>query len=230
MNSQLWFGTMIAVMFLFGGAMASELETEQQKLGYIIGMDIGTSLRKEGTVVNLDALFDALRTTYEGGIPMLTTQKAQAIRENFVAERRAVAQTEAKALSESNRLEGAAFLAGNTGEQGVQVTASGLQYKVLTMGNGAKPAATDTVEVHYRGTLLDGTEFDSSYKRKQPISFALDRVIAGWTEGVQLMPVGSKFIFYIKPDLAYGTGGGGSIPPNSTLTFEIELLGIESAN
>ena len=91
------------------------------------------------------------------------------------------------------------------------------------------PAATDTVEVHYRGTLLDGTEFDSSYKRNQPISFALDRVIAGWTEGVQLMPVGSKFVFYIKPELAYGDGGGGLIPPNSTLIFEVELLGIDEA-
>ena len=94
------------------------------------------------------------------------------------------------------------------------------------MGDGAKPVATDTVKVHYRGTLLDGTEFDSSYARNEPISFGLNRVIAGWTEGVQLMPVGSKFMFYIAPDLAYGAGGGGPIPPNSTLVFEVELLDI----
>ncbi len=105
---------------------------------------------------------------------------------------------------------------------------SGLQYKVETMGTGAKPVATDTVKVHYRGTLLDGTEFDSSYARNEPISFGLNRVIAGWTEGVQLMPVGSKFTFYIAPDLAYGEGGGGPIPPNSTLIFEVELLDIEA--
>ncbi len=120
------------------------------------------------------------------------------------------------------------FLAANKLKEGVQTTASGLQYKVLTMGEGAKPAATDTVEVHYRGTLLDGTEFDSSYARNEPISFALNRVIAGWTEGVQLMPIGSKFVFYIAPDLAYGEAGGGPIPPNSTLVFEVELLDIES--
>jgi FKBP-type peptidyl-prolyl cis-trans isomerase FkpA len=111
----------------------------------------------------------------------------------------------------------------------VQTTASGLQYKVETMGTGPKPVATDTVKVHYRGTLLDGTEFDSSYARNEPISFGLNRVIAGWTEGVQLMPVGSKFMFYIAPDLAYGEGGGGPIPPNSTLVFEVELLDIETA-
>ena len=229
MNSTLGIGAMIAALLLSAGVMAAELETEQQKLGYIIGMDIGKSLRNEGTEIELDALIDALRTTYEGGIPKLTPEQAQSIREIFIAKRRAAAELEASALSDDNGTQGAAFLAGNLGKEGVQVTTSGLQYKVLTMGNGAQPEATDKVEVHYRGTLLDGTEFDSSYKRNQPISFALDRVIAGWTEGVQLMPVGSKFMFYIKPELAYGPGGGGSIPPNSTLIFEVELLGIEGA-
>ena len=96
------------------------------------------------------------------------------------------------------------------------------------MGDGAKPVATDTVKVHYRGTLLDGTEFDSSYARNEPISFGLNRVISGWTEGVALMPIGSKFMFFIPPELAYGEGGGGPIPPNSTLIFEVELLDIET--
>ena len=227
MNSTLVIGTIIAALFLSGGAMASELETEQQKLGYIIGMDIGKSLRNEGTEVDLDALLDALRTTYEGGVPKLTVEQAQSIRESFIAGRRAVADLEARALTEANGVQGEAFLAENLGAEGVQLTASGLQYKVLSMGDGPHPAATDLVEVHYEGTLLDGTVFDSSYTKGQPISFALDRVIAGWTEGVQLMPVGSTFMFYLKPELAYGTGGGGPIPPNSTLIFKIELLGIE---
>jgi FKBP-type peptidyl-prolyl cis-trans isomerase len=110
----------------------------------------------------------------------------------------------------------------------VQTTASGLQYEVLTAGTGAKPKATDTVVVHYRGTFPDGKEFDSSYKRMEPISFPLDGVIAGWTEGVQLMPIGSKYRFTVPPDLAYGKrGSGGVIPPNATLIFEIELIDIE---
>jgi FKBP-type peptidyl-prolyl cis-trans isomerase FkpA/FKBP-type peptidyl-prolyl cis-trans isomerase FklB len=229
MNLQLRLGTIIAAFLLAGSAIAQELETEMQELGYIIGMDIGNSLRSEGTEIDLDALIDALRTTYEGGVPRLTTEQAQAIRESFIAKRRAAAEAEANAMSEINRTQGEAFLAENIGKEGVQVTGSGLQYKVITMGAGTRPAATDNVEVHYRGTLLDGTEFDSSYSRDQPMSFQLDRVIAGWTEGLQLMPVGSKFEFYVKPELAYGPGGGGPIPPNSTLIFEVELLSIQSA-
>ena len=229
MNFKRSLGILVAAALLAGGAIAQDLETEQQKLGYIIGMDIGNSLRTEGTDIDIDAMIDALRTTYEGGITKLTTEQAQVIRESFIAKRRSVAEAEANALSETNRLEGEAYLAENLGKEGVQVTESGLQYKVLTMGSGVKPAATDNVEVHYRGTLLDGSEFDSSYSRNQPMSFQLDRVIAGWTEGVQLMPVGSKFEFYIKPELAYGAGGGGPIPPNSTLIFEVELLSIGDA-
>ena len=229
MNFKRSLGILVAAALLAGGAIAQDLETEQQKLGYIIGMDLENSRRTEGTDIDIDAMIDALRTTYEGGITKLTTEQAQVIRESFIAKRRSVAEAEANALSETNRLEGEAYLAENLGKEGVQVTESGLQYKVLTMGSGVKPAATDNVEVHYRGTLLDGSEFDSSYSRNQPMSFQLDRVIAGWTEGVQLMPVGSKFEFYIKPELAYGAGGGGPIPPNSTLIFEVELLSIGDA-
>jgi FKBP-type peptidyl-prolyl cis-trans isomerase FkpA/FKBP-type peptidyl-prolyl cis-trans isomerase FklB len=229
MNFKTRLGTAAAAAIMSCSVAASDLETPEQELGYIIGMDIGNSLRQQGTDIDLEALIDALRTTYEGGVPKLTTEQAQSIRESFIAERQAEAQAEADALSEVNKTKGEAFLAENLTKEGVQVTESGLQYKVITMGDGAKPAATDNVEVHYRGTLLDGTEFDSSYSRNQPMSFQLNRVIAGWTEGVQLMPVGSKFEFYIKPELAYGPGGGGPIPPNSTLVFEVELLSIEDA-
>jgi FKBP-type peptidyl-prolyl cis-trans isomerase FkpA/FKBP-type peptidyl-prolyl cis-trans isomerase FklB len=219
----------IAAALVAGSAMANELTTEEQKLGYIIGMDIGSSLKNEGTVIDLEALIDALRTTYNGDAPKLTNEQAQVIREAFIAKRRATAEAEAKAISASNAAEGEAFLAANLAKDGVKATASGLQYKVITMGTGPKPVASDTVEVNYRGTLLDGTEFDSSYARNQTMTFQLDRVIAGWTEGVQLMPVGSKFQFFVKPELAYGEGGGGPIPPNSTLVFEVELLSIGGA-
>jgi FKBP-type peptidyl-prolyl cis-trans isomerase len=130
-------------------------------------------------------------------------------------------------MASINAAEGDKFLLENRVKEGVQVTDSGLQYKVVVMGEGAKPASTDKVTVHYRGTLLNGEEFDSSYSRNQPTSFQLDQVIPGWTEGVQLMPVGSKFMFFIPPNLAYGPQGGGPIGPNSTLIFEVELLSID---
>jgi FKBP-type peptidyl-prolyl cis-trans isomerase len=206
---------------------ATELNTDEQKLGYIIGMDIGKSLRQQGTEVDIDSLMDAIRATYNGEELAMTDEQAAAIRQEYVQKRQAAQQAEVAAAGGKNLAEGQKFLAENKLKEGVQTTASGLQYKVLTMGDGAKPAATDTVKVHYRGTLLDGTEFDSSYARNEPISFALNRVIAGWTEGVQLMPIGSKYMFYIAPDLAYGEAGGGPIPPNSTLVFEVELLDIE---
>ena len=206
---------------------ATDLDTDEKKLGYIIGMDIGKSLREQGTGIDLDTLVDAIRATYNGEELAMTDEEAAAVRKEYVEKRQAEQQQVTTAAGADNLVEGQKFLAENKIKEGVQTTESGLQYKVLSMGEGAKPAASNTVKVHYRGTLLDGTEFDSSYARNEPISFALDRVIAGWTEGVQLMPVGSKFIFYIAPDLAYGEGGGGPIPPNSTLIFEVELLDIE---
>jgi FKBP-type peptidyl-prolyl cis-trans isomerase FkpA/FKBP-type peptidyl-prolyl cis-trans isomerase FklB len=208
-------------------AWATELETDKQKLGYIIGMDIGKSLREQGAEVDLDALIEAVRSTFNGEELAMTAEEAAEVRQAYIQRRQAAQQAEASQAGSANLAEGQKFLAENKVKDGVQTTESGLQYKVMSMGDGAKPTATQTVKVHYRGTLLDGTEFDSSYARNEPISFALNRVIAGWTEGVQLMPVGSKFMFYIAPELAYGEGGGGPIPPNSTLVFEVELLDIE---
>ena len=222
-------GLILAVLIFTMNTWATELDTEQKKLGYIIGMDIGKSLREQGTEVDLDSLVEAIKATYNGEELALTTEEAGQIRKEYVEKRQAEQQAQAAAAGATNLIEGQKFLAENATKEGVQTTASGLQYKVETMGTGPRPVATDTVKVHYRGTLLDGTEFDSSYARNEPISFGLNRVIAGWTEGVQLMPVGSKFMFYISPDLAYGEGGGGPIPPNSTLVFEVELLDIETA-
>jgi len=218
----------LAVLIFTMNTWATELDTDEKKLGYIIGMDIGKSLRDQGTTVDLDSLIEAIRATYNGQELAMTTEEAGQVRKEYIERRQAEQKAEAAAVGQTNLVAGQKFLAENAKKEGVQTTASGLQYKVETMGTGAKPVATDTVKVHYRGTLLDGTEFDSSYARNEPISFGLNRVIAGWTEGVQLMPVGSKFMFYIAPDLAYGEGGGGPIPPNSTLIFEVELLDIEA--
>jgi FKBP-type peptidyl-prolyl cis-trans isomerase FkpA/FKBP-type peptidyl-prolyl cis-trans isomerase FklB len=208
-------------------AWAVELDTQEAKLGYIIGMDVGQSLRAQGAEIDLDALFDAVRTLYEGGTPAITEEEAAAIRQAFISERQNAQAAEQAAVADGNKAVADAFLAENANAQGVVTTDSGLQYKVVRMGDGARPAATDTVTVHYRGTLLDGTEFDSSYARNEPISFALDRVIPGWTEGLQLMPMGSEFEFYISPELGYGATGGGPIPPNSALIFKVELLEIQ---
>jgi len=220
-------GAVIAAIFLSGPVLATELETEAQKLGYIIGMDIGASLKQQGTDLDLDTLIEAIRATYNDETLAMTPEEAASVRETFIAARRAEADQQRESMSSINATEGDKFLLENRVKEGVQVTDSGLQYKVIVMGDGAKPNANDKVTVHYRGTLLNGEEFDSSYSRNQPTSFQLDQVIAGWTEGVALMPVGSKFLFYIPPDLAYGAAGGGPIGPNSTLIFEVELLSID---
>ena len=221
------FGSLMAAILLTGSALATELETDAQKLGYVIGMDIGNSLKQQQADIELDALVEAIRATYTGGELAMTPDEAKTFREAYIEKRRVAAQAERETLAAANAAEGDKFLLENRNQEGVVVTDSGLQYKVVQMGEGAKPAATDRVTVHYRGTLLNGEEFDSSYSRNQPATFQLDQVIPGWTEGVQLMPVGSKFMFYIPPDLGYGPGGGGPIGPNSTLIFEVELLGIE---
>jgi FKBP-type peptidyl-prolyl cis-trans isomerase FkpA/FKBP-type peptidyl-prolyl cis-trans isomerase FklB len=220
-------GLLLAVVLMNGTALATELETDAQKLGYIIGMDIGGSLKEQGADLDLDSLLDAIRATYNGEALAMTPEEAATIREQFIAKRRAEAETERQSLAAANAAEGDKFLLENRVKEGVVVTDSGLQYMVVQMGDGARPSATDNVTVNYRGTLLNGEEFDSSYARNQPVTFQLDQVIPGWTEGVQLMPVGSKFKFFIPPNLAYGPAGGGPIGPNATLVFEVELISIE---
>ena len=221
--------TALACAALSQAALTAELETQEQKLGYIIGMDIGNSLKQQGADIDLPALFEAIETIYSGGEPALSAEEAASIRDAFIAERRATVEAEREELAAENAAEGEAFLRENRTKEGVMVTESGLQYQVLEQGEGPKPAASDRVRVHYRGTLLDGQEFDSSYTRGEPATFVLNQVIPGWTEGLQLMPVGSKYKFYIPSDLAYGPQGGRSIEPNSTLIFEVELLGIEES-
>lgn len=218
---------LVAATLLGGNVLAADLETDAEKLGYIIGMDIGGSLKQQNADIDLDSLFEAIRDTYNDQPLAMTPEEAATVRESFIAQRRAEAEAERDTVAAENAAAGDKFLLENRVKEGVQITDSGLQYKVIEMGEGAKPAATDKVTVHYRGTLLNGEEFDSSYSRGEPVSFALNQVIPGWTEGVQLMPVGSKFMFFIPPDLGYGPAGGGPIGPNATLIFEVELLGIE---
>ena len=227
MKNLLSSAVLFVAVFLAGPVLAAELETEAQKLGYIIGMDIGKSLKQQGTEFDLDSLLEAVRATYNGEPLALTPEQAATIREEYIAKRRAEAETERQAVAAQNAAAGDKFLLENRTKDGVVVTDSGLQYKVVEMGDGQKPSASDKVTVNYRGTLLNGEEFDSSYARNQPVTFQLDQVIPGWTEGLQLMPVGSKFLFFIPSDLAYGPAGGGPIGPNATLIFEVELLGIE---
>jgi len=215
------------VMFSADGIKAEELTTEQERLSYMFGMDIGRSLAAQGEALDLDVLFEAVRAVYEGGETAMSPEEADAVRQAYIVQRPEAQAALQAAAAGTNAAQAQAFLAENAGKDGIVTTASGLQYEVVTQGDGPRPAATDTVTVHYKGTLLDGTEFDSSYSRNEPISFALDRVIPGWTEGVQLMPVGSKYIFYIPPQLGYGKAGGGPIPPNSALIFEVELLDIQ---
>lgn len=208
----------------------SSLTTAKQKESYALGMNIAEDLKKKVQTSDIDnaSLVRGLRDALAGNKPLLTVDEAVAA----LAQLQKTVQSEEDAAlqntSETNIKEGEAFFAANKTKEGVVTLPSGLQYKILTEGTGPKPAATDTVVCHYRGTLLNGKEFDSSYKRGQPASFPLNQVIKGWTEGVQLMPVGSKWQFFIPPSLAYGTrGAGADIGPNATLIFEVELISIQ---
>ncbi|MEZ5464564.1 MAG: FKBP-type peptidyl-prolyl cis-trans isomerase [Lysobacteraceae bacterium] len=212
-------------------AEAPKLETEKDKASYVVGMQIGGSLQQIKDEIDLDVVFAAIRSGLNGDEPALSREEAVEVQKAFGQRLQAKAAAETQAKAEANKKEGEEFLAANKGKAGVKTTASGLQYKVATEGKGAKPAATDTVKVHYTGTLLDGTKFDSSVDRGEPAQFALNQVIPGWTEGLQLMPVGSKFEFWIPSELAYGDRATpGPIGPNATLHFDVELLEIVKAD
>jgi len=225
---------LLAIM-LFGlstGLQAKEetkltLENEAQKISYALGNDIGQKLKGFEFELDLAILQKAIEHSYKGIEGPLTDKEAAEILQNFFKEMQAKQQEKRNEMGEKNKKAGEEFLAQNKEKKGVKVTDSGLQYEVVTEGKGGKPAATDKVKVHYKGTLIDGTEFDSSYSRNQPAEFKLNGVIRGWTEGVQLMTVGSKYKFYVPANLAYGErGAGAKIAPNATLIFEIELLDI----
>lgn len=209
-------------------APKKELKSPSEKLSYALGLDIGASLKRLETDIDLPSLVAGVQDTLDGREPLLTPQQVAEVKEEFFKKMREEGAQKARDLVEKNRKEGEAFLAENKEKEGVVTTASGLQYVVLTEGEGPRPKATDQVHVHYRGMLLDGTEFDSSYKRGQPVTFPVTGVIAGWTEALQLMRVGAKYRLFIPSNLGYGERGAGQrIGPNATLIFEVELLGIE---
>lgn len=229
MRSIRMFATGLVAASFTVGVAASDLETPEDRLSYTVGMDIGQSLAEQDLGLDLDILVEALRAAYHGEETRLTTEEALAERDAFMQRRQQQMEQERGQQAEINREAGMAFLAENRDREGVTETASGLQYRVLEQGDGASPEATDRVTVHYSGTLIDGTPFDSSYDRGEPATFALNQVIPGWTEGVQLMSEGDKYEFFIPSELAYGEQGRpGPIGPNSTLIFEVELIEVHS--
>ena len=207
-------------------AQASMFQTEQDKISYIIGTQIAQSIKKQGVEVNLEPLMWGLRDVLEGNTLKLTQAETQKVYQAFQQRMRDKQAAERAKQAVENLAKGKAFLEANKTKEGVKVLPSGLQYKIIKEGTGETPTADDKVKTHYRGRLIDGTEFDSSYKRNQPAEFPVKGVIKGWTEALQLMKTDAKWELYIPADLAYGERGRPSIPPNSVLIFEIELLEI----
>lgn len=208
------------------GSAAVDLKNEQDSASYAIGASIGGNLKQQGAEVNADMLAAGLKDAL-AGTNKLTDEQMQAVLMAFQERAMKKQQEEMSKKGEANQKKGTDFLAANEKKDGVMKTASGLQYKILKEGNGKKPKATDQVTVHYTGTLIDGTKFDSSVDRGEPATFGLNQVIPGWTEGLQLMSEGAKYMLYIPSQLGYGANGaGGSIGPNEVLIFEVELIKI----
>ena len=211
-------------------AAQTELKDQKDKVSYSIGLDIGTTLKRQLIDVNADLLNKGIQDGLSGNKALLTDEQMKETMATFQKDMMAKQAAAKKVTGEKNTAEGKKYMTENKAKEGVKTTASGLQYKVLKEGTGPSPKATDTVKVNYRGTTIDGTEFDSSYKRGEPASFPVNRVIKGWTEALQLMKVGSKYQLVIPADLAYGERGAGSdIGPNATLLFDVELLEIVPA-
>jgi len=234
---KLTFVSSIVAAALTTGLFAAEMElkTETDKISYAIGVDIGRNITNRQVEINPDALAAGLKTVVSAAKPLLTEEELKeamnALQNTMkakMADRMKAQQAEQKESGDKNKKAGEAFLAENKKKEGVKTTASGLQYQIMTEGKGPKPGSNDTVRVHYRGTLIDGKEFDSSYKRGEPSEFPVTGVIKGWTEALLMMPVGSKWQLVIPSDLAYGERGAGrDIGPNSVLKFDVELVGIK---
>ena len=207
---------------------APKLASQKDKISYSIGMDIGNNLKRQSLDVDADMLARGLKDAMSGGGTLLSDEEVRETLAALQQELREKALERRKQDAEKNKMEGEAFLAENGKKEGVISLPSGLQYKVLQSGSGASPKITDTVETNYRGTFIDGNEFDSSYKRGQPAVFPVNGVIAGWTEALQRMKVGDKWQIFVPPELAYGERGAGPIGPNTTLIFDVELVSIKS--
>jgi FKBP-type peptidyl-prolyl cis-trans isomerase FkpA len=205
---------------------AGKPESVEDRASYIIGYNLGRTLKQNDVKANTDLILRGLNAGLTGEKGMFTDEEMQAAMQALQQQVQTAQAAKQKVLGEKNKTEGEAFLAKNKARAGVKTTASGLQYEVLKEGSGPSPKATDTVTVNYKGTLMDGTTFDSSYDRGQPATFVLNQVIPGWTEGVQLMKPGAKYKFYIPSNLAYGEQAPPQIGPNAPLIFEVELLSI----
>ncbi|KAF0145710.1 MAG: FKBP-type peptidyl-prolyl cis-trans isomerase FklB [Nitrospirae bacterium] len=227
---KLRFMTVLCAVLIAGLAIAAEkveFKTQKDKVSYSIGLDIGNNLKRQSVDINPDAFAKGLKDAFAGRKPLMTEQEIRETMTAFQQEMIAKQLERSKGLGEKNKKEGEAFLAGNKKKEGVVALPSGLQYKVIKEGEGKTPKATDTVTVNYRGTLVDGTEFDSSYKRGQAADFQVGSVIAGWTEALKLMKEGAKWQLFIPAALAYGErGAGNAIGPNAVLIFEIELISV----
>ena len=220
-------GIVLFASYVYGGENI-ELKDQKDKVSYGIGINIGKNLKRQSVEVNPDILLQGIKDALSGGKTLMTDQEVNETMMNFQKDMMAKQQARTKELGEKNKKDGDAFLAENKKKEGVITLPSGLQYKVIKEGDGKIPTANDTVTVNYRGTLIDGTEFDSSYKRGQPATFPVKGVIPGFSEALQLMKVGSKWQLFIPSNLAYGErGAGNEIGPNATLIFELELLSIK---
>lgn len=218
----------LGILFLVSQVNAQEnlvLKNQKDKISYIIGMDIGTNLKKQSIDIDSNILAKGVKDALAGTKPLLTEQEIQETMMAFQKEMMAKQEE----IGKKNKKEGEVFLAENKKKEGVKTLPSGLQYKVIKAGTGKKPKLSDPVTAHYRGTLIDGTEFDSSYKRGQPATFPVSGgMIPGWTEALQLMEEGAKWQLFIPSNLAYGErGAGGVIGPNATLIFEVELISVQ---
>jgi FKBP-type peptidyl-prolyl cis-trans isomerase FklB len=223
--------TLCAIVAFSGASFAADapdLKSDKEKISYSIGMDIGGNLRRGAVEIDPDTLAKGLKDSYGGGTTLLTEDQARQAIEDFQKTLKARKAETMKRLSEKNKADGEKFLAENARKEGVKSLPSGLQYKEIVPGKGKSPKATDTVTVHYKGTLIDGTVFDSSYKRGESATFPVSGVISGWTEALQLMKEGAKWQLFIPPNLAYGERGAGrDIGPNATLIFEVELISVK---
>jgi FKBP-type peptidyl-prolyl cis-trans isomerase FklB len=217
------FAAFLLTLPLFAQEKSPQLKDQKDKVSYSIGLNIGSNLARQNVEINPEALTAGVKDAIAGK-PQLTQDQVKEVMTAFEKDM----QQKQKVAGEKSAAEGKTFLEENKKKEGVKTTASGLQYKVIKEGTGAQPKATETVTVNYRGTLIGGKEFDSSYKRGQPATFPLNGVIKGWTEGLQLMKKGSKYQLFVPPDLAYGERAvGADLSPNSTLIFEVELLDIK---
>jgi FKBP-type peptidyl-prolyl cis-trans isomerase FklB len=210
----------LGIFFLANQVIAQEkpaLKNQKEKVSYIIGTDIGGNLKKQSVDVDVNSLAKGIQDALSGAKPLLSKEEIQETMTAFQKE-----------MAEKQKKRGEAFLSENKKKEGVKTLPSGLQYKVIKAGTGKKPKVNDTVTVNYRGTLIDGTEFDSSFRRGQPATFPVSGVIPGWTEAMQLMAEGAKWQLFVPPNLAYGErGAGGLIGPNATLIFEVELISVQ---